>query len=87
MIDIKELKVNDIVRLTNDMVVCIVGIDESTKIFLSTTPISSLISSCYPEHIVEIIQHCDGWEERHDWFFKNHELTNGNPLHIELNRE
>ena len=84
---IDKLNVNDIVKLSNGMIVSISWINENTRIFISTTPISSLVSYCYPEHIVEIIQHCDSWEETHDWFFKNHELTNGNPLHIELNRE
>ena len=82
----------DFVKLTNGMIVCILGfetgydeLNENTKILLYTSPVSSRTSYCYPEHIVELIEPCGCFENAMDYFFKN-KLFN-QPLSIELNRK
>lgn len=80
----------DIVRLSNGNITGVIGtefqndiIDENTTILLTTSPISSFVSTCYPEHIVEVIEHCGCFENMIDYMFK-HNITN--KLYIKLER-
>lgn len=85
-----EVKTWDVVRLSTGDVVGVMGaefqydtIDENTIITLTSHPVSSHVSSCYPEHIVEVLEHCGCFENQIDWMFKNQ----GNvKLHINLER-
>lgn len=85
----------DVVRLTNGMVVAIDGMighddgdeEDDNKIIFSTTPISSICSYCYPEHVQEVVMHFSSFGEQLEWCHENMDMFRGNPLHIELERE
>ena len=88
--DGQEIRTWDIVELTNGMKVMMLGsefkypnIDENTRIFLCTSPISSQTSYCYPEHVQTVIHHSGCFENAVDYMFKN-KLSN--PLFIKLER-
>ena len=90
-----EIRSWDVVKLTNGMIVGIFGavyehvskdnlpFDENTPIYIMTTPISSMTSTCYPEHIVEIVEHCGCFENQMDYCHKH---SVNQPLYIVLNR-
>lgn len=89
-----EVRCNDVVRLTNGMTVMVSGpmfqitnenVSNDGAIFLSTTPISSHISICYPEHIEKVIAHCGTFDKQMEWWKENGGRFD-NPLHIELKR-
>ena len=88
-----EIRPYDIVKLSNGMVVMMSGpmtktdgsnFEITDKIFVTTTPISSLVSLCYISDIVEVIEHCDTFEKQMDYHSKHMEQFLGNPLHINL---
>lgn len=73
-----EVFTHDVVELTNGKIASIFGsefqydmVDENTKILLTTNPISSLTSYCYPKHIKRVIEHCGCFENEMDWWFKS----------------
>lgn len=90
-----ELRSWDIVKLSNGMIVSIFGavyenvmntelpFDENTPIYISTTPISSMTSYCYPEHIIEIVEHCGCFENQINSSYKQQK---NQPLHIRLEK-
>lgn len=45
--------------------------DDERPIYMMTNPFSSITSVCYPEHVVEIVEHCGCFENQMDWWHKN----------------
>ena len=90
-----EIRSWDVVKLTNGMIVSIFGaaydyipdnmfpFDEDKLIYLLTSPFSSMTSTCYPEHIVEVVEHCGCFENQIDYCHK-HSLKQ--PLYISLKK-
>ena len=85
-----EVRTWDIVKLSNGMIVLIMGsefkypnVDENTKIYLCTHPVSSLTSYCYTCHIVDVIEHCGCFDNAMEFMTKN---NLNNPLYIHLDK-
>ena len=90
-----EVRSWDVVKLTNGIIVSIFGgvyehipkdqlpLGDDKPIYLLTTPTSYIASKCYPEHIVEIVEHCGCFENQIDYCYKH---SIGQPLYVLLNR-
>lgn len=61
------------------------GVGEDEPIVCVTTPISSITSKIYPEHVESVIEHCGCFENQMDWWFKTGSHIN-QKLYINLDR-
>lgn len=89
---IQDIKRHNIVELSNGLLVAINGFEkepltEDSLVFVMTSPVSSLVSRCYPEHIIRVIEKIDSFEDEMNWWYNNIEIVKNQPLHIALEKE
>lgn len=90
-----EIRSWDVVKLSNGMTVGIFGggyehvsndmlpFDDNTPICLLTSPFSSITSTCYPEHVIEVIERCGCFENQINYCYEH---CIKQPLYIKLER-